>query len=163
MEDHDTAPRQHHYVFAHRALRAMVTSDPKRGYSAMTGKVAKRLLLDLWKRVGDLSDEETLPSNGLACSVTQLDDRRTVAIVTMPPAERITEAHFIGVVFIVVRAPFRRRIQIRYFTLEHSEDLEHGSPTTMLCEWRGETHVNYGEGPEPSEEAFLDALIPRLA
>jgi len=42
----------------------------------------------------------------------------------------------------------------RYFTLEFSMP----GNLPILCEWDGEGHSNYGEGPEPDAEDFVQAV-----
>lgn len=160
--DRDTAPRQHHYVFAHHALREMVLSDPKRALAALTGPLATRLLLDLWSEVGEMAGSDALPASGLDHSAVELEQGQLVAvIVRLPPPQRITEAHFVGLLFSVKQAPFRRKVTVRYFTLEHSEDLDDGGPITILCEWAGANHLNFGRGPAPFEAGFVAAILAR--
>ncbi len=52
-------------------------------------------------------------------------------------------------------------VPARFFTLEHSLTLD-GAARTVFAEWQaqqtGPRHVNFGEGPPPSAEAFLAAI-----
>ena len=55
----------------------------------------------------------------------------------------------------------RETVEFRYFTLELGRDKEGGRPT-VLCEWRGEDHLNLGEGPPPQRDEFAQAIRAQL-
>ena len=46
----------------------------------------------------------------------------------------------------------------QYFTLEKGDDPTTGESRTVLCAWEGDSHLNYGDGPEPTPEAFIAAV-----
>ena len=52
----------------------------------------------------------------------------------------------------------RENLRVLYFTLEKGVDVMTGQDRTVLCAWDGETHVNYGDGPEATPEAFIERI-----
>ena len=56
-------------------------------------------------------------------------------------------------------------VPVRYFTLELGMNLDE-SARTVLCEWQreehGPRHVNYGDGPDATEDAFLAAVTAHV-
>ena len=56
-------------------------------------------------------------------------------------------------------------VPVRYFTLEKGQTID-GGDRTVLCEWAmhdtGPRHVNFGDGPDATAEAFLHAVTSQL-
>jgi hypothetical protein len=53
---------------------------------------------------------------------------------------------------------------VRYIALESSvRIIGEDGPPSVLGEWTKDLHINYGDGPEPTEESFLKFLGPILA
>jgi hypothetical protein len=77
-----------------------------------------------------------------------------VVLVTLPPAEHITEVHFAAITLVNGRAD-------RYFVLEHSWTLD-DSPATVMGEWADGVQFNLGSGPEPTATDFLLDVDSRL-
>ncbi len=112
-------------------------------------------LLKTWAHVAEqLPESEQLPATGLTASLHQ-EEFGEIVLVTMPPAEHVTEAHFAAVVL-----PKKSK-GTRYIVLEHSWSLS-DEPATVLGEWTQEGHLNLGAGPSPSVSGFLSA-VRRLA
>jgi hypothetical protein len=88
------------------------------------------------------------------------------AVVEMPRPRAITEAFFVAAVLLADpdrEMPDPKEVVLRYFTLEKGFTFE-GPPRTVLCEWTAEgTHCNYGDGPAPRLEAFLQAVEELLS
>ena len=85
---------------------------------------------------------------------------RTVVLVTPPMAEHPTEAHFIAVV-----VDSKDPSYVRYVVREFGRDVG-GGPRMVLGEWArheaGTSHVNYGDGPQPDANAFLEIVCERF-
>ncbi len=48
--------------------------------------------------------------------------------------------------------------EILYFTLEKSVHLDQ-SDRTVMCGWTADdSHLNYGDGPDPGVDAFIEAI-----
>ncbi len=151
-------PRPHHYIFAHRVLPALFLNDPPKFIETISAG-QDNFVHWLWKRVGEKEVQnasDRIAPNGLSCAIMRAEDNATVAIVTLPPPEGMTEAYFVALVYWpqedAALAP-----AARYITLEHGMQAD-GSPRTVLCEWTKEMHANYGNGPEPVLQTFFEAV-----
>jgi hypothetical protein len=114
-------------------------------------------LASAWADVGrQLPEAERLPADGLRGYLVDAGGTAAV-LVTLPPAERTTEAHMAAVI------PAGDPGQTRYLVLEHSWTAD-GEPATVLGEWvTGPEHRNLGPGPAPDRDAFTAALRVLLA
>jgi len=65
-----------------------------------------------------------------------------IGVLTLPTPREATEAYLAA---IVGKAPDPG--VLRYFLWEKSESVLDAKPHTMLSEWAGGAHRNYGEGP----------------
>ncbi len=165
--------RRQHYVFAHRllptltyrlgAMTVMILANPERG---------AEFLRELWQdAASDVPQGEQIAPDGLQASVTRTEDK-IIAIVRLPAANFVTEAHFVAVVSDLVPEPpaddspaareaygaLLKETPVQYFTLENGFSLD-GAPRTAFCGWaRDGAHFNMGDGPEPTEAAFLAFL-----
>jgi hypothetical protein len=151
----DDEPRQHYYQFAHRVLPGILfrSTEPFRA-AALAGR-ADVGLQKLWGDVDPVEADSDAPLT-VRASVHECPGR-AVVLVTPPRAEHITEAHYIAIVLDHVDPSF-----VRYIVLEHSWDTQ-SQPRTTLGEWlRDGSHVNFGDGPEPTEAAFLDIVCERF-
>jgi hypothetical protein len=152
----DDRPRQHYYRFAHKALPGILfrSTEPFRG-AALAGR-ADTGLQKLWEGVA----KETASDSDGTLSVRALVHEcagRAVVLVTPPRPEHITEAHYIAIVLDHGDPSF-----VRYIVLEHSWDTQ-SQPRTTLGEWtRDGSHINFGDGPEPNEAAFLAIVCERF-
>ena len=85
------------------------------------------------------------------------------AVIEMPEPQEAAEAWLVGVVVPVdfsVKVPADLdldQITAQYYTLEKGVSLT-GEPRTVLAGWDDQRHNNYGDGPEPTVEAFVAAL-----
>ena len=162
-------PRQHHYEFAHVVLRAIA-------FRLNSGLVdiaaAGRLTEELrgtWERVGaGLPEPDRIPADGLVAAVYDATSL-TAAVITLPAAEHIAEAHFAALV--MGRKDADRAedaegdgaaVAPSYFLLEHSWTPD-DEPITTLTQWtRDGRHLNMGEGPPPGDPAEFVAAIGRV-
>jgi hypothetical protein len=153
-------PRHHHYLFAHRALYACACEEPQKTITLLSSDDAQDFLEGLWTHVGEqLPDEDRLTFEGLSSRVARLDEKHMVALVTMPEPQGTTEAHFVAIIFTPPQRSLfgRKKTDLRYITLERGMELS-GESRTVLCEWRDDSHLNYGNGPEATEVAFLEVV-----
>lgn len=161
--------RNHHYVFAHVALRQLFFDKPEGFLGVLSSPRAPQLLKDLWlevgKRVSDAGEGAILPPDGLSATVGALG-QRPCAVVTLPAPEGITEAFMVAAVVnasIEGEGEGAKLVPIGdppafYYTLEKGMS-EKGKTRTVLCSWTVEdTHSNYGDGPAPEPAAFLGAV-----
>lgn len=166
--------RNHHYVFAHVALRQLFFDKPEGFLGVLSSPRAMDLLRDLWgevgRRVAAAGEGTALPHEGLKATVGSLG-KRPCALVTLPPPEGITEAFMVAAVVnasVEGEGEDAKLVPIGdppsfYVTLENGLS-EKGRPRTVLCAWDAEgAHLNYGDGPPAEPAAFLGAVEKLLA
>jgi hypothetical protein len=143
--------RRHHYYFAHLELPAAAF---RLGSDLVTsgGDVALTLR-NAWDRVGeDFAEQDRVCSTGLAVSHHRIPGY-DMLLITFPLALYPTEAYFAAVTLSTEDG------NVRYFTLEDAVSPMTMTRCTVLGEWTSEgTHCNFGDGPEPRPDAFLDGV-----
>ena len=103
-----------------------------------------------------VNPEDYFKPEGMNRYILRPTSNHTIVIVQFPPPKRMPEAFYGAIVF----WPDNR---YRYFTLELTEGMSpDGSPRTVVGEWADFGHTNYGVGPSPNPEAFLNAVIERI-
>ncbi len=141
-------PRTQHYVFAHRMLPTLFFEEPAM-FIATFEKGGNKFLHFLWNLLGDEASE--LAAESLDYQIKRLENNTTIALITLPPPQAMTEAYFVAAVF--------RPQGNRFITLEYSFNFIEGSPITVLGEWTTTSHLNLGDGPEPTLEAFFEKVV----
>ena len=152
MASQDLTARRQHYEFAHVALRNTFHSRPEPLARALMAR-REELLHAIWSDVGDEivkheGEEARLSSKGLALTMHKINPQSYAFIVTLPPPKGRAEAHFVAMAV----------QERRYFTLEHGLDPRTGDAYTVLCEWQGQKHLNFGAGPPATVAAFASAV-----
>ena len=149
----DDEPRQHHYEFAHVVLRAIAFRVGRLMLELADTGGLTTLVHESWDRVGEgLPPELRLASDGLRAERVEAPEL-TAAVITLPPAEHVAEAHLVA----LVAGPDDQE-HAEFFTLERAWTPA-GEPATALGQWtRDGQHLDLGPGPEPDPRAFLDAV-----
>ena len=123
------------------------------------------MLEALWNAVGKAAEAEgqrggIAPEGLKAYAVTVAG--RVAALVTLPPVQGVTEAHFVALVLDESAAgsaepgPVRPAPRLWYFTLENGLSPDLQGRSEKLCEWTANgMHLNYGPGPKADGAAFL--------
>jgi hypothetical protein len=158
-------PRAHPYLFAHRILPQALAKDPERIIAILHSDDGNAFLRTLWQAVGEqLEEKERLPPDGLECCMTRANENYRAAVICLPPPERMTEAYFTALVVFPAKRAFwsRRRAPWRYYTLEYGTELD-GTGRTVFCQWKDGDHLNFGDGPPPEKEAFLERVLQNLS
>ncbi len=161
-------PHCHHYTFAHIALRQVAFEQPVACLGMLASPEAMQFLTDVWKRVDEhcrqRGEISTIQPAEFVVHRRRLGDY-ACAIVELPEPWFITGAHFVA---LILNVPFDRLdpedrdVPLLYFTLERGASLD-GVARTVLCGWtRDGAHCNFGNGPEPTLEAFVPFLEERL-
>jgi hypothetical protein len=161
-------PHCHHYSFAHVALRQIAHAHPVGCLSMLASPDAISFLTDVWKQVDEHCRErgETSTINPAEFVVHKFCiDNYPCAILEMPEPWFVTGAHFVALVLMVPLDqidPADRDAPLFYYTLERGASLD-GTPRTVLCSWTKEgTHCNFGDGPLPTLDAFVEVLEERV-
>lgn len=107
----------------------------------------------------DEVDDEWLPFDEMSIEQKTIDGHR-ISVVTFPKPRFSPEAYMAAIVHEVDEpTPYDgERGSARYFTLEYGGE---GIPP-VFCEWDGEEHCNYGEGPQPDVSAFINIVREHL-
>jgi hypothetical protein len=152
-------PRAHLYVFAHRALPTLGLQHAKQMLGALGGPKCSDFLMEVWNDIAtNLKPEERMKFPEIACSIKR-QGNYLLATIHFPAPLGMTEPHFSAFVFGPIKedGPLDY-LGVRYLILEHSWSLETAGPRTVLGEWTKESHLNYGDGPAASVEAFEAAV-----
>lgn len=169
LEEAGRPPRDHHYTFAHLALRQVAFHDALRVLAVLGSPDADDFVAELWSVV-----DKALARRGVYTDLGPNDilvHRRTVAgcpcaVLQMPEPIAVTEAHFVAIASLATFEEIQAGggpIPIRYFTLERGVSLEQGDERTVLCEWTCDgAHGNYGDGPVAELDAFMEVLALRM-
>ncbi len=152
------AARPQHYRFAHQVLRKAFLEDPARIMDLLQ-VYGEQVVQVCWESAGEgqAPGDLVLPV-GLGLQMRGILGGGQAALVSLPAPGRVTEAYFVAMVF-QPAAPGEAPLA-RYFTLEWGLSGE-GTPRTMLCEWMAAAHLNYGDGPAPAAESFLQVVCRR--
>lgn len=162
-------PRASHYALAHRVIPGLVFRNPMIAVAlhleAEGTTEHDHSFVDSFVRAANraANDDEPIEVGAVRLS-SALIEGHAAAVFHFPPPRHTTEAFFSAVVqgFEFANPPRNRaRVAPRYFVLEHSTDGP--APHTVLGGWSPEgTHFNFGPGPAPTEQAFLEAVAAHL-
>lgn len=162
---------EHHYVFAHYALRRFAFAQPLRIFLILGSPKRNEFFDDVLRDVDEwvgADQQRNFSGADIQFSGYSVQDR-LCAVLEMPETTNPTEAFFIA---IVTRYPMEQMDTlveegsemplIQYFTLERPAFSSPECPS-VFCAWeRDDRHMNYGAGPEPTVGAFSEFLIERL-
>jgi hypothetical protein len=149
-------PRFWHYFVAHVALRDIAlrgeglppsAAEPGRahGFFAM-------ILTKMAPHLGVAETDADRLAQGFAIHHRRIGEAEA-AIVELPPPEGPTECYFVAIV------PSRGGQPAQFFTLEKA-----GGVVVLLGGWSAdEEHLDFGEGPVPTVDAFVTAVADRLS
>jgi hypothetical protein len=147
-------PRQHHYLFAHRELRAIAGHFADRLPGLVkSGRMDAALAMARDQVGSHLPPADRLPHAGPAASLHD-PEGRSVVLVTMPRLEHGAETYFAAIVLAGDHLS-------DYLVLEHGWTTR-DEPRTVLCKWDDQGHVNLGDGSPAEANAFLPAVQTQL-
>lgn len=150
-------PRLHHYLFAHRQLPGTLFQEPVRTMQLLRDD-GPRFLAHLWKQTAkNVPRRDRMAADGLVVvyHAAAAPDRPDIALIELPEPTAPTEAWFVA---LCGSATDGSPAPVACHTLERSEDIATGEPTTVLGAWDRTTHVNRGRGPEPVPDLFLATI-----
>jgi hypothetical protein len=153
---------RHHYEIAHCALREMCFADPLYFFSMIYNDENRD---DFLQRIWEIVCEQCDHTGPAPFDITDLGltsgrvKGLSSIIVSMPPPARTGEAYFVGISLAMQLDEDEqpKDVNVTYLTLEKGKEMD-GSDCTVLCAWEGEEHLNHGNGPEPTLEAFVGAM-----
>lgn len=161
-------PRCVHYQFAHVALRTLTFADPRLALALWELEDVGPILDDIAAQVDRACRQMSGEGGNLRAEQLRVSKReigrRPCVIIELPEPIATTEAYMVAIVQLRDLIDPRsddREAERRYFTLEHSAHRE--APHTVLAEWTDQgSHINMGEGPEPTVDAFVAELAKLL-
>ena len=152
--------RAQHYQFAHRVVPQVFTSDPS-GFMAFLLRDGDRFLRFYWDKIGERVDaHDRVEGDGPHGEIRKIARDIQVALIRLPEPKFMTEAYFTAAAY---HPQLDGHMLADYYTLEFSVSLPGGEPYTVLGRWVGTTHFNFGAGPQPEPELFLEAVAEKLA
>jgi hypothetical protein len=170
-------PRKQHYGFAHHILRQLAFERPDETVELLRGPRAAGFLGAVWENARKVAAElgDTTVYDAAPTATPRQFGALLGAVVTMPRAERMTEAYYIALVSSqstafadtpaiggAIRAYFHSKGEaaLKYYTLEWTLT-DRSVPSAVLCAWDASgTHANFQTLVEPNEAAFLAAVTP---
>lgn len=160
-------PRHQHYLFAHHLLRSTFFRNPGLAFRSLE-KRGIDYLVRLWERSAAGSSTEgpeDISCQGLDYEIRDLPDGTMVALITLPPADALAEAHFIALVWRpYLRTPRPMGISlVRYLTLEVGLAAPEMTPVPLLAEWTLQRrHVTHESSGAADLEGFFNRVVDLL-
>jgi|HigsolmetaAR202D_1030399.scaffolds.fasta_scaffold11260_2 hypothetical protein len=156
-----TRSRGQHYAFAQHVLPTLTWKHPDRLLTLFTGAEREEFLQAVWKTAGEHQPAADLVDGTTLHSSIHKQEQHTIVLITLPQPVAPVEAYFIAIVFTHPSQPAAENTiqQVRYFTLEFANDFISRQNHTVFAEVREDGHYNFGRGPRPELQAFLDHLI----
>jgi hypothetical protein len=144
-------------------LRVVAFQEPLHFLSILASPECNEFLTGIWHTVCEQSEPQT-PRPDFGPEDFHIHCLRVnsypCAVIEMPAPVAMPEAYFAA--FVVMMGPEsddeEETPEARYFTLERSFSMDGGSRTVLGSWTKDGTHLNFGDGPEPELDAFVDAL-----
>lgn len=161
-EDEGPSP---HYVFAHYALRQFALENPLRFLAVVASPDAEAFFEAVLQDVCEHCHcQPPFAASSIQVHTVRIQNS-PCAVIELPEPGGMTEAFMVALVVLIDiesgEPPNPEDVEARYFTLEQGFTLSN-EPRTVLAEWDSQRHSNYGDGPEPTVEAFVRALGGQL-
>jgi len=152
-----------HYILAHYALRGFALDSPLKYLGVLASPHARDFLQTVLDDVAKDLPRPDFTSADMHVHPTRVGDF-ACAIVEFPTPREFLEVYFTALVVRVRLEGDEPKVDdgsARYFTLEKGVTLG-GPPRTVLCEWTTTSHLNFGDGPQPTLHGFTEALTSHL-
>lgn len=144
-----------HINYANEALPILFHTQYA-GFMQYLEKDRTKFLEFWWKHVGDQLDRSLCkPPNGLNYTITEIDEKRKIILITLPTPLQLGEAYFLACVKLPdKRVPFVNFRSTRIISLYRSEDA--GLSCTQMAYLTPQGRiVPIGKGPRPDADLFL--------
>jgi hypothetical protein len=150
-------------MLAHVALRQIALEDPLFYLGVLASERRSEFLEQLFESVDQHCRVQGARADFAAGDIAFHGLRVgqfPCAVLEFPPPREATEVFFTALVLLADPSqplPEREALTAHYFTLERGFAFD-GTPRTVLGGWTKDSHVNYGDGPEPTLANFAAAL-----
>jgi hypothetical protein len=148
--------RSQHINFAHEAL-PIIFNTQYAGFMQYLEKDRTKFLEFWWKHIGDQLDKSLCKApNGLNYQIIDIDEKRKIVLITLPPPDQVGEAYFLACVKLPdKKVPFVSITSTRVISLFKSVDDKGRECTRMAYLTRTARMVPIGIGPPPDADIFL--------
>jgi hypothetical protein len=152
-------PRVGHYLFAHRAVPRAFLRDPAPILGILGSSDAMAFLSGMWDIIDrEVEPEQRIDRRGLAVDVYELQHDVFVAMVTMPPPQRVLEAFFVALVARLESDTFARALTLDLAGPPGAD------PLVGILEWDAEGNRTLLEPTsKPEASAFIDVIEALIA
>jgi hypothetical protein len=158
VEPPPSQPRTGHYLFAHRAVPRAFLRDPAPIMGILGSPDAMTFLGGMWDIIDREVDEPPVDRRGLSIDHYELSDDVFVALLTMPPPQRVLEAYFVA-----LAARLEGETFARAFTLDLAGPPAPGADVGIL-EWDADGNRQLRDASCTADAAaFVDAIEGLLA
>ena len=145
--------REHHYYFVQRELYDFIQRHTEVSFNHFCEpnlhNFAIKLLKAIWyETYTELGNIQKVDFDGITFSVTNIDELRTLVVLTLPVPQAMTESYFVGIVYGEIKT------ESRYFTLEYDDENK-----TSLCELRDGQHLLLDFDKILSKEEFIKKIL----
>jgi hypothetical protein len=152
--------KSQHIVFSYEALPELFHND-SRGFLTYLRRDKLNFLRFWWNFVGkNVGEKNQVSSEGLDFTIRELENGVTLTIITLPTPTKPKEAYYLALVLPKAKAGlFIKKDFTRIFTLERKANAD-GTSRMVIGEITPRLkHVEFTQGPDPSLEAFNQAVI----
>lgn len=146
-----------HYVFAHYTLREQAFEATDSLLSALTNR-DQGYIRDQWFNAMVRCSMWDLPFDSTWFPLEEIHfsalKQREVScyVISLPEPRHESEVFFVAVVQ-------SSSEDVKYYTLEKGFQND-GTPQTVFCEWTPDgSHLNHGDGPPATVEAFTESIF----
>lgn len=174
----DGSMREDVYKFAHHHFREFVLRGYPEFFPKMLTGDSTQYVEEIWLMFKQMCDEDgikfTINLQDIAVNLYYIETPRIskpvpCVVIKLTPPVTNTEAYFVAAVLLPAQSAegdrhIRGGIETSFFALEAADS--HENPTrTFLGEWviddsqpSGYQHINYGVGPHPDIEEFVECV-----
>jgi len=152
--------KSQHLAFSYEALPELFHNDPH-GFLTYLRRDKLNFLRFWWDYVGkNVGEKNRVSSEGLDYTIRDLENGVTLTMVTLPTPSKPKEAYYLALVLPKPRGGlFIKKDLTRIFTLECKTDAD-GTLKTVIGEITPRLkHIEFAQGPDPSLDAFNQAVI----
>ena len=152
--------KNQHLTFSYEALPELFHNDP-RSFLTYLRRDKLNFLRFWWNFVGkNVGEKNQVSSEGLDFTIRELENGITLTIITLPTPTKPKEAYYLALVLPKAKVGlFVKKDLTRIFTLECKANAD-GTSRMVIGEITHRLrHVEFAPGPEPSLDAFNQAVV----
>ncbi|MDP1980515.1 hypothetical protein [Undibacterium sp.] len=151
----ESGQRDHHWAMTRIILPRFLREDVAAVFTEHLRQDGRKMVADTWDDFGRSTIKDpadVIPSEEIAVFIDHTAKGTEIITIQMPMPLYRNETYFMA---IVCQAP---PDNYRTFSLEYSVLPQGGQPFTMLTGICNGSRSNYGPGPAPGKEAFINAV-----